>query len=664
MQTSIFKSVKFLRLFTAFLFAAIQVHSATTGFLRAQDKFVGNDTGLVQLRGLGLGGWMLQEGYMIGTGGFAGTQHEVQARIESVVGTAKMEAFYQSWRDNFVTRQDIDSLAAWGFNAIRLPMHWNLYMEPGLPIRWKDEGFRRTDSLLGWCKANRIWMILDLHAAPGGQGRDVNISDRDSTAPSLWDNADNRTMSVELWRKLADRYKDEPWIGGYDLLNETNWAFDGANKNGCDETQNGPLWQLQKDMTQAIRSVDNQHLVIIEGNCWGGNYAGMTPWDKNMAISFHKYWNSPDVGTVNPYFALRDQFHTPIWLGESGENSNEWFRQTIKMLEKEKIGWSWWPLKKIENVVSPASISTTPGWEAFVAWGNGGTKPSASLLEQGLVELAENLRLSKCTIHRDVMDAMFRQVQSDLPKPWRDIHVPGKFGAEEYDLGGDGIAYHDANSMNVGIKDQGTWNNGWIYRNDGVDIQWSNEEKAWNVGWMEVGEWTNYTVTADTSAQVLLLARTAGPGGKLELLVDSTVATTLEATPSAGWNTWTDSRSGIFNLTRGTHALRLRTTQGGSNLGGLRTVVATDSCVNSGKCQTVSARYPAPKATATLAVWSRAGIQSMSDLPLAIRVFDSRGQTLVSRILPPNSLLPAMEIPGRGIRFLSLGGNHPVIVQP
>jgi len=649
----------------AILLPLASAQAAPEGFLRAQDRFLGTDTGIVQLRGLGLGGWMLQEGYMVGTADFAGTQHEIRARLESVVGATRAEAFYQAWRDNFLTRRDVDSLAAWGFNSLRLPMHWNLYMEAGLPVRWKDEGFRRTDSLLAWCKANRIWLILDLHAAPGGQGNDRNISDGDPAQPSLWQNADNRSMAVALWKKLAERYRGERWIGAYDLLNEPNWPFEGTHPNGCDEANNTPLWDLYRDMTSAIRSVDPDHLIILEGNCWGGSYGGLpTLWDSNLALSFHKYWNATDAASLNGMFALRDSRHVPIWLGESGENGNEWFRQTIRMAETEKIGWSWWPYKKIESVVGPVSVASTAGWDAFVAWGKGGSRPDSAALDRGLVELADNLRLPASRINRDVLDAMFRQVRTDATRPWRDIHVPGSFGAEEFDLGGDGFAYHDARSMNVGVKDEGTWNNGWSFRNDGVDLQWSSEEKTWNVGWIEPGEWLDYTVVADTSASWVLVARTAGfDGGEFAIALDGLDAATLRPTSTAGWSTWTDSRSGAFPMAAGAHTLRLRSTIAGCNLGRLALAPATRECLQDGKCQTVDVRRPRSGTTGSVE-WDSEGIRSSWTEPVEVRVTDLRGRVLVHRTLRAGDRIAPAELPRSGLFLLQAEGQTLRVARP
>lgn len=647
------------------LCGSIASFAAPAGFLRAQGRFLGTDTGEVQLRGLGIGGWMVQEGYMVGTADFAGTQHAIRSRLESVVGARRTEAFYQAWRDNFLTRRDVDSLAAWGFNAIRLPMHWNLYMEPGLPVRWKDEGFRRTDSLLAWCKANRVWLILDLHAAPGGQGNDLNISDRDSTQPSLWENADHRTLSIALWKRLAERYRDEPWIGAYDLLNEPNWPFDGANRNGCDDTRNAPLRELYVQMTAAIRSVDPHHLIIAEGNCWGGNYAGiMPPWDDNMALSFHKYWNSPTVGTVNPYFALRDTWNVPIWLGESGENGNDWFRQTLRMLESERIGWSWWPYKKIESVVGPVSVSSTPGWDAFVAWGKGGSRPDSAQLDAGLMALVENLRIGNSRVGRDVLDAMFRQVRTDSTRPWREIHVPGSFSAAEYDLGGDGAAYHDTRSMNVGVKDEGSWNEGWTFRNDGVDLQWSRPEGDWNIGWIDAGEWMQYTLRVDSTTRWVLQARTAGPGGTFALELDGNPVAQLAARTTAGWESWATSSSGPFDMAAGTRRLRVRATTTGSNLGEFMLVPSHWACVQDGSCHTVGTSRGSSTTRRDPVEWTREGLRSWSSRTIELIVRDARGATLLRRSLAPGGLVPSAQLPGKGLLLLSSEGWEGRVVRP
>jgi aryl-phospho-beta-D-glucosidase BglC (GH1 family) len=163
------------------------------GYLKASGTSIVNEKGEnVLLRGIGLGGWMLQEGYMLRVNR-EGQQNKIRKRIDSLIGPENTQKFYDAWLANHTRKIDIDSLKAWGFNSVRLPMHYNLYTLPiekePLPGQntWLEKGFALTDSLLAWCKANSIYLILDLHAAPGGQGNDLNIADGDTSKPALWE---------------------------------------------------------------------------------------------------------------------------------------------------------------------------------------------------------------------------------------------------------------------------------------------------------------------------------------------------------------------------------------------------------------------------------------------------------------------------------------------
>jgi hypothetical protein len=389
-------------------------HARCQGFLHAKDGLIVDGQGKeVLLRGMGLGGWMLQEGYMLGINK-DGTQHSIKARISDLVGEDECEKFYRLWLQNHMTQADVDLLAANGFNSVRLPMHYGLFT---LPIQqesspgsntWLNTGFNLTDNLLAWCKANKVYLILDLHAAPGGQGKDTNISDYDASKPSLWESELNQRKTVALWRKLAEHYAHEPWIGGYDLLNEPNWTFEGKDKNGKDDSANLPIWDIYQAITKAIREVDRNHMIIIEGNGWGNNYNGFPgPWDDNLVFSFHKYWNPNTQDTITRYLTMRERYHLPLWLGESGENSNEWFRDCVALVEKNHIGWSWWPHKKVNSESCTMTVKRPEGFKKAVDyWNRRGERPSREMAIKGLSELAENLKAANCRFNTNVARAL------------------------------------------------------------------------------------------------------------------------------------------------------------------------------------------------------------------------------------------------------------------
>lgn len=539
-------------------------------------KIVDANGNNILLRGIGLGGWMLQEGYMMQTGSFGNTQHELKAKIKQLVGEEGQNAFYDAWLSNYCTKSDVDWLKSQGFNSIRLPMHYNLFT---LAIEeettqgqdtWLDKGFEMVDDLLSWCEANEMYLILDLHAAPGGQGKDAAISDYDSSKPSLWESAENRRKTVALWKKIAERYANEPWIGGYDLLNETNW----------DLPDNSLLKKLYLDLTKAIREVDTKHIIYIEGNWFANDYTGLTPpWDTNMVYSFHKYWSYNNTGSIQWVLDMRKKHNVPLWMGEAGENSNVWFANAIQLFEQNNIGWAWWPYKKIGSVAGTLTIPKTAGYQKLLDYWNGNaSSPNSSDALTWLLEQAEMLKLENCIKHNDVLDAMFRQAQGDKSSmAFTEHNIPGTIYATEYDLGANGYAYFDKDSADyhVSTDEYTAWNQGYAYRNDGVDIEECRDvlTNGYNVGWISSGEWLNYTVQIDSTAAYNIEVRYAASGsdGKLYLEVDDApVSSTISLGNTGAWDAWKTYTINDVVLYKGTHHLKIVADHSGFNLSYLK----------------------------------------------------------------------------------------------
>lgn len=557
--------------------AACDSGSHTKNFLRAQDHHIVNGRGdTVILRGMGLGGWMLQEGYMFRLG-FIGQQYRIREHIEDVIGAEETTRFYAAWLANHTRKTDIDSMAAWGFNSIRLPMHYNLYTLPveKEPVAgkqtWLDVGFAVTDSLLAWCKANNMYLILDLHAAPGGQGNDLNISDRNPDKPSFWESEENRIKAIALWRKLAERYADEEWIAGYDVLNETNWGFeDSTDSRGTAEKTNAPLREFLIDVTRAIREVDTNHIIFLEGNGFANNYNGIFPkWDDNLVLSFHKYGNPNVTEAIQRFIELRNTHNIPLWLGESGENSNTWFTEAIELCETNGIGWAWWQNKKM-GINQPLEVKQPTGYEKLLQyWSGKGEKPSPQEALQTLHELLENLKLENNIFHRDVVDAMFRQVYAHdaIPFGKNAIERGTVLQAVDFDLGRQGVAYYDTDTASYhftpGMNTQG--NRGHSYRNDGVDIR--PDSTGHHIFHIEDGEWLQYTVdVVDEGINRLSLTVAAeSGGGELTLHIDGQPALPTSVPATGSSQRWTHLPVAIPPLKPGTHVLRVQANRGGFN---------------------------------------------------------------------------------------------------
>lgn len=542
-------------------------------WLTTEGKAIVNEDGdNFLLRGMGLGGWMLQEGYMLQTAGFAGAQYQIRNHIEALIGEERTQEFYDAWLANHVTEDDIIALKSWGFNSVRLPMHYNLFT---LPIQdepipgehtWLDTGFELTDQLIDWCKTHGLYVVLDLHAAPGGQGYDQGISDYNPDLPSLWESEANQDKMVALWGQLADRYKDEPWVAGYDLLNEPNW----------DLGQNQLLREVYVRCTEAIRAVDDRHIIFIEGNWFANDFNGLTPpWDDNLVYSPHKYWSFNDQASIQWVLNLRDAHNVPLYLGESGENSNVWFRDAIKLLEDFNIGWAWWPMKKVESIAGPLSVEKTDGYQTLLDYWNGNAPlPNSDDAYASLMDLTEKLKFSNCREQPDVIDAMFRQLTTDETLPFAENEIPGVVYASDFDLGRNEHAYFDNEhaTYHVSTNNFTAWNNGWIYRNDGVDLEICEDNvstNGYNVGWIDDGEWMKYTCAVTNAGvyDVHLRVATAASGGRIFFEVDNSVATDEYVVPNTGdYQGWQTMVIPGIVLQAGTEEITCHFPQGNFNL--------------------------------------------------------------------------------------------------
>jgi len=550
----------------AVLFFTFSNSTFAQGFLHASaDSIVdGNNKNFV-LRGIGIGGWWLQEGYMFNTAGFADQQYIMQQKIAALVGNFLMQNYYTDWRNKFVTHREVDSMAHWGFNSIRLPMHYNLFRKCFSNDPLQDEGFRLIDSLVKWCSNDGMRIILDMHATPGGQGTDYAIADINPNLPSLWASQANRDTLNKIWQNIAQKYSNNQTIGGYDLINEPNGTI----------TSSSDLLAMYKRLTATIRTIDKNHIIFIEGNSFANDFSGLTPpWDNNMAYSFHKYWNATDQSSIQWVLDIRSNFKVPLWCGEFGENSNEWFARTTRLYEQNNIGWSNWPLKKYITINAPLGIKKNAGWERLLSYWNGqSAQPSVNEALADLQQMLNNLSIDSCFCYRDLIDAYVKQPRDTSLRPFASNTIPGTIYTTNYDFGSLGKAYNDNVYQTLTMNPWTTWNNGNAYRNDGVDIATCNDSATYTngyyIGWIDKGEWTRYTVNVTATGIYNFSARIASAvvGGAFHAEIDGNDVTGIIYVPATGDNNlWkTVTISGI-KLNQGKHQLTLRYDVGGFNI--------------------------------------------------------------------------------------------------
>ncbi len=336
------------------------VKNSTLKFITTRGKeIIGANGKPLLIRGTNLGNWLVPEGYMFKFKDVS-SPRLINEAITELLGAEETKAFWKKYLDNYITEGDIHYLRSIGCNSIRIPFNYRLFTnETYLSDTDAGRGFKLLDRVIGWCRKENLYIILDMHCAPGGQTGD-NIDDGDGY-PFLYTSEASRKLTIDIWHKIAERYKNEPMVMGYDLLNEPI-----AHYFKVDEI-NPYLEPLYKEITASIRMVDKNHLVFLGGAQWDSNFKVFgKPFDDKAVYQFHKYWTATTKDVIQDYIDFRDKYNVPIYCGETGENKDEWVKNFKNTLEQNNIGWHYWPYKKMDAESSPITFNKPAGYDAVI----------------------------------------------------------------------------------------------------------------------------------------------------------------------------------------------------------------------------------------------------------------------------------------------------------
>lgn len=396
-----------------------------SGFVKVKGTdFVLPDGKTFLLRGINLGNWLVPEGYMW----LLGDEHsprQINDLICQLVGETDASRFWSTYRDQYIQHDDIRLIRKSGFNSIRIPFDYRLFVQEGATVRYEGPGYALLDRLISWCREEQVYVILDMHAAPGGQ-TGYNI-DNSWGYPFLFEDPTSQEIIVELWKRLAQRYKNETIVIGYDLLNEPIADFYKS------ASLNSKLEPLYKKITKAIRSVNTNHVIFYGGAQWNTNFDVFgPPFDANAAYTFHLYLTEPTAKVFQQFMDFRDKYKVPIWLGESGENTAAWTVLFRTALESNQVGWCFWPYKKLEIPGNPgpvhaygscvATVKIPENWSKIQKFSQGSrinwkelrsTRPSNAEAQQILSEFLENVKIKNCSINDSYLQAL--GVRSSAP---------------------------------------------------------------------------------------------------------------------------------------------------------------------------------------------------------------------------------------------------------
>jgi aryl-phospho-beta-D-glucosidase BglC (GH1 family) len=361
-------------------------------------NFIAPYGGTLLIKGISLGNWLMPEGYMFKFE-VAKSPRQIYGAFDRLLGPVRAQAFWRQFRDTYITQDDIAFIKSVGFNTVRIPLHYRLFMDADGEIT--GEGWFLLDRVLGWVREAGLFAIVDLHAAPGGQ---TGINHDDGPGyPLMFYVPRDRLLTVKLWRAIAKRYAGNPAILGYDILNEPIAPYHDV------ATLNPRLEPFYKEVTAAIREVDPGRVVILAGGQWSSSFDMFgTPFADNLAYTYHSFWASTKRDSIQRHLNFSARYDVPLFLGETGELTDEWNAGFRKLHETHGIGWSFWTYKNLDTPSTVVSIPRPDGWNEIVAFADGKrtTKPDATLIDRAIAEYLDGIRFRNGVVRWSYLESL------------------------------------------------------------------------------------------------------------------------------------------------------------------------------------------------------------------------------------------------------------------
>jgi len=306
----------------------------------------------IKFRGFGVGTWMTIEHFMIR---IPGVEKRIRQTFAEVYGRENASEFFDSFLNYFIEEDDFIFLKSLGVNALRFALNYRHFEDDQMPGKYKQQGFKHLDRVLTLCRKHGIFAILDMHTAPGGQNP-AHHSDNSTGVSLFWEDASLRERLIDLWGYIAEKYKDETIIAGYDILNEPCFVSDTNAFN-----------DFYGKTINKIRDMDNNHIIFLEGDNWSKDFGIFKKLGGyQQALSFHLYpgqhvsmlaetesRKAELEKIMSGFTALRERTGMPLWVGETGgrfpkdqmDRGINLLKDCLDLFEKHGISWSIWTYK-------------------------------------------------------------------------------------------------------------------------------------------------------------------------------------------------------------------------------------------------------------------------------------------------------------------------------
>jgi aryl-phospho-beta-D-glucosidase BglC (GH1 family) len=317
--------------------------------LRTRGTQIVNTTGaVVQLRGVNLGGWLLNELWMTEMGPQSerlSCDLHVRQVLARRFGAQRAAQLLGVYHQHYITPADFDLIARMGMTCVRLPIYYELLERDDRPGVYRADGWRIIDAAVSHCAARGLYCILDLHGAPGGQSGDHTTGQTGRN--KLFFDKQFQDRTVALWQAIATRYAANSAVAGFDLLNEP-WGAPTPDA----------LLDLYERCYRAIRAVDQHHLIFLEDRGPGTAMEELPkPRRRNwryIVYEFHPYlFDKHDAAShcafvderVRTYAAFAADRDAPVLVGEfhpqGGDESWRYYLTTFNMRGTHWTIWSY-----------------------------------------------------------------------------------------------------------------------------------------------------------------------------------------------------------------------------------------------------------------------------------------------------------------------------------
>lgn len=351
--------------------------------LRTRDANIVTSVGKkIFLHGVNLGGCLMMEGYILY--GRNISEKYFKSEMARRWGKKELDSFIEGYRNNFITEKDFKNISRLKFNCIRLPFNHKLIENQDRRFSINKKGVDLLKKAVSWCREYGIYCILDMHAAPGSQNADWHSDSNGETL--LWKDRKFQERYFGLWEYLADIFKDENIIGGYNILNEPV----------IEKNARRVLRPFYREAVRRIRAIDKRHIIFLEGNFWSQilEHIG-EPFADNLCYSIHyyhpldftfnfqrglkypgriygqytkaggEYW---DIGMIRKYmdiyYGYSRKWNVPIFVGEFGVNSRcgecygelKWVKDILRCFKEYGFHWTYWTYKAVANSIFPDGI--------------------------------------------------------------------------------------------------------------------------------------------------------------------------------------------------------------------------------------------------------------------------------------------------------------------